>query len=177
MQTKQFCLICVVDAQAAKRIGWLRPRIDKFDIFALTAAPFFLCCFRPEQPRLAKFTFCDADVIVICCESEVDGRLGAFVQFALDAFVLSHAILLEIARDTFQFQELLGTDRIARLFDMFPVDFLNFPPLRREFGSTVHSLALNNSVIVCEALTESRTFSQSTSTLMHCLYLQSFLFT
>ena len=56
-------------------------------------------------------------------------------------------------------------------------NFLNFPPLRREFGSTVHSLALNNSVIVCEALTESRMFSQSTSTLMQCLYLQSFLFT
>ena len=56
-------------------------------------------------------------------------------------------------------------------------NFLNFPPLRREFGSTVHSLALNNSVIVCEALTESRMFSQSTSTLMQCLNLQFFLFT
>jgi hypothetical protein len=64
-------------------------------------------------------------VIVICCESEVDGRFGAFVQFALDAFVLSHAILLEIARDTLQFEELLGTDRIARLFDMFPVGELS----------------------------------------------------
>ena len=60
-------------------------------------------------------------MIVIFCESEVDGRFGAFVQFALDAFVLSHAILLEIARDTFQFQQLFGTDRIARLFDMFPI--------------------------------------------------------
>jgi hypothetical protein len=46
-------------------------------------------------------------VIVIFCESEVDGRFGAFVQFALDAFVFSHAILLEIARDLFQFQQLL----------------------------------------------------------------------
>ena len=60
-------------------------------------------------------------MIVIFCESEVDGRFGAFVQFALDTFVLSHAIVLEFARDTFQFQELFGTDRIARLFGMFPV--------------------------------------------------------
>ena len=64
-------------------------------------------------------------MIVILCESEVDGRFGAFVQFAFDAFVFSHAILLEIARDAFQFQELLGTDRIARLFDMFPVGKLS----------------------------------------------------
>ena len=67
----------------------------------------------------------DADVIVIFCESEVDRRFGAFVQFAFDALVFSHAILLEIARDTFQFQKLLGTDRIARLFDMFPVGKLS----------------------------------------------------
>ena len=64
-------------------------------------------------------------MIVAFCESEVDGRFGAFVQFALDAFVLSHATLLKIAHDTFQFQELLGTDRIARLFDMFPVGKLS----------------------------------------------------
>jgi hypothetical protein len=64
-------------------------------------------------------------VIVICCESEVDGRFSAFVHFTLDAFVLSHAILLENARDTFQFQESLGTDRIARLFDIFPVGKLS----------------------------------------------------
>ena len=67
----------------------------------------------------------DADVIVIFCESEVDRRFGAFVQFAFDALVFSHAILLEIARDTFQFQKLLGTDRIARLFDTFPVGKLS----------------------------------------------------
>jgi hypothetical protein len=64
-------------------------------------------------------------VIVIFCESEVDGRFGAFVQFAFDAFVLSHAIFLEIARDTLQFEELLGIDRIARLFDVFPVGKLS----------------------------------------------------
>ena len=56
-------------------------------------------------------------------------------------------------------------------------NFLNFAPLRRVFGSTVHSLAVNNSVIVFEALTESRMLSQSTCTLMQCLCLQSFLFT
>ena len=64
-------------------------------------------------------------MIVAFCESEVDGRFGAFVQFALDAFVLSHATLLKIAHDTFQFQELLGTDRIVRLFDMLPVGKLS----------------------------------------------------
>ena len=64
-------------------------------------------------------------MIVAFCESEVDGCFGAFVQFALDAFLFSHAILLEIARDAFQFQELLGTDRIAHLFDMFPVGKLS----------------------------------------------------
>ena len=64
-------------------------------------------------------------MIVAFCESEVDGRFGAFAQFALDAFVLSHATLRKIAHDTFQFQELLGTDRIARLFDTFPVGKLS----------------------------------------------------
>ena len=48
-------------------------------------------------------------------------------------------------------------------------NFLNLPPLRRVFGSTVQSLAFNNSVIVCEALTESRMVSQSTCTLTQCL--------
>ena len=52
-------------------------------------------------------------------------------------------------------------------------NFLNLPPLRRVFGSTVQSLAFNNSVIVCEALTESR----MVSTLTQCLCLQFFLFT
>ncbi len=97
---------------------------------------------------------------------------------AFDAFVLSHAILLEIARDTLQFQELLSTDRIARLFDMFPVGKLSELSTTSERVWIHCALAsFNNSVIVCEALTESRMLGQSTSTLMQCLYLQSFLFT
>ena len=79
-------------------------------------------------------------MIVICCESEVDGRFGAFVQFALDTFVLSHAIVLEFARDTFQFQELLGIDRIARLFDMLPVGKLS------ELSTTSESVRIHRAL-------------------------------
>ena len=79
-------------------------------------------------------------MIVICCESEVDGRFGAFVQFAVDTFVLSHAILLEFARDAFQFQELFGTDRITRLFDMLPVGKLS------ELSTTSESVRIDRAL-------------------------------